>query len=213
LLRTGLTGGLGAGKSTVGQMLAARGAVVIDTDQVAREVTAPGSPGERAVLDHFGPSVASPEGYLDRRALADLVFRSRPELLALEAITHPLIRESVEAKLEAVAQAGRPVAVVQIPLLDRVRRRQYRLDVVVLVEAPEGVAIRRAADRGLSESDAQARIAAQPSEQERRAASDVVLPNSGTLQELEARVDDLWVWLLEQSRATGREASDDHVCS
>jgi dephospho-CoA kinase len=194
-------------------MLAARGAVVIDTDQVAREVTAPGSPGERAVLDHFGPSVASPEGYLDRRALADLVFRSRPELLALEAITHPLIRESVEAKLEAVAQAGRPVAVVQIPLLDRVRRRQYRLDVVVLVEAPEGVAIRRAADRGLSESDAQARIAAQPSEQERRAASDVVLPNSGTLQELEARVDDLWVWLLEQSRATGREASDDHVCS
>ncbi len=213
MLRTGLTGGLGAGKSTVGQMLAARGAVVIDTDQVAREVTAPGSPGERAVLDHFGPSVASPEGYLDRRALADLVFRSRPELLALEAITHPLIRESVEAKLEAVAQAGRPVAVVQIPLLDRVRRRQYRLDVVVLVEAPEGVAIRRAADRGLSESDAQARIAAQPSEQERRAASDVVLPNSGTLQELEARVDDLWVWLLEQSRATGREASDDHVCS
>jgi dephospho-CoA kinase len=180
-------------------MLAARGAAVIDTDHVAREVLAPGSAGERAVLERFGPLVASPSGHLDRRALADLVFRSHEDRLALEAITHPLIRSIVDTKLDALAAAGRAVAVVQIPLLDRDRRQQYCLDVVVLVDAPEEVALRRAALRGLSESDAKARMAAQPSDEERRSAADWVLPNSATLEELEARVDELWSWLLERS--------------
>jgi dephospho-CoA kinase len=202
LLRTGLTGGLGAGKTTVGQMLAARGAAVIDTDLVAREVLAPGSAGERAVLERFGPAVASPSGHLDRRALADLVFRSQPDRLALEAITHPLIRSMVEAELDALAAAGRAVAVIQIPLLDRNRRHQYCLDVVVLVDAPEEVALRRAVLRGLSVSDAKARMAAQPSDEERRSAADWVLPNSATLDELEARVDELWSWLLQRSAST-----------
>lgn len=201
MLRTGLTGALGAGKSTVGRLLAERGAAVIDTDDVAREILAPGSAGERAVLERFGPSVATPGGQLDRRALAALVFGSPGERLALEAITHPLIRSSVEAKLQALAEAGPPVVVVQIPLLDRRRRAEYALEAVVLVEATSEVAYRRAATRGFSEQEVRARVAAQPSEDERRAVSDFVLPNNGTLEELEARVDDLWAWLLERARA------------
>lgn len=202
MLRVGLSGGLGAGKSTIGRMLAARGAAVIDTDQVARAVLGPGSPGERAVLDRFGPIVASPEGRLDRRALAEVVFRSAPERLALESITHPLIREAVEASLHDLETAGSEVAVVQIPLLDRPRRQDYRLDLVVVVEAPLHLALQRAAERGFSEPDARARMAAQPDPQERRAAADRVVVNDGTLEELEVQVDELWAWLLQRARGS-----------
>jgi dephospho-CoA kinase len=225
-LRIGLSGGLGAGKSTVGRLLAARGAVVIDTDQVAREVLAPGGAGERAVLEHFGPSVALANGSLDRRALADLVFAVPSERLALEAITHPLIRRGVEeriASLEAGADAGatpahagatpahagatpaaartRAVVVIEIPLLDAARRRDYSLDTVVLVEAPEAVAVLRAQRRGISREQAIARMAAQPTPADRRAAADRVITNTGSLRELEAQVNDLWADLVQDAPA------------
>ncbi len=218
-MRIGLSGGLGAGKSTVGRLLAARGAVVIDTDQVAREVLAPGGAGERAVLEHFGPSVALANGSLDRRALADLVFAVPSERLALEAITHPLIRRGVEeriASLEAGADAGatpahagatpaaartRAVVVIEIPLLDAARRRDYSLDTVVLVEAPEAVAVLRAQRRGISREQAIARMAAQPTPADRRAAADRVITNTGSLRELEAQVNDLWADLVQDAPA------------
>jgi dephospho-CoA kinase len=197
-------------------LLAARGAVVIDTDQVASEVLAPGGAGERAVLEHFGPSVALDNGSLDRRALADLVFAVPSERLALEAITHPLIRRGVEerlASLEASAEASadaratpadarpRAVVVIEIPLLDAARRRDYSLDTVVLVEAPEAVAILRAQRRGISREQAIARMAAQPTPAERRAAADRVITNTGSLRELEAQVNDLWADLVQDAPA------------
>ena len=211
MLRAGLSGGLGAGKSTVGAMLGQLGAVVIDTDQVARDVLAPGSAGERAVLAAFGPSVQTPLGSLDRSALARRVFSSSEERLALEAITHPLIRRDVEARLRALEEsatgaASPTVAVVEIPLLDRARRQEYKLDVVVLVEAPAGTALERAAQRGFSRLEAKARMAAQPSSDERRAAADRVITNGGSLEQLKASVDELWGWLVDMGSAKAAPA-------
>jgi dephospho-CoA kinase len=219
-------------------MLAARGAYVIDTDEVAREVLARGSAGESAVLERFGPTVRAPDGGLDRRALARRVFREPADRLALEAITHPLIRQVVEARLGALEAGGGAVAggdaragtgkigetgalhargvaggggdtsapqpliaVLEIPLLDQPRRRQYQLDVVVLVEAPTDIALRRAAERGFSEQEARARLAAQPSQGERRAAADRVLSNSRDLSRLEESVGQLWDWITQTAWA------------
>jgi dephospho-CoA kinase len=199
VLRVGLTGTLGAGKSTVGKALAARGAIVIDADQVARDVTAQGSPGERAVLEHFGDRAtagSSPAGeppHLDRNRLADIVFADTSERLALEAITHPLIRTEV---LRRVALAPAEVVVIEIPLLDKSRRFDYGLDVVVLIDAPEQVAVQRAVARGLTETGARARMAAQPSGAVRRLLADRVLVNDGSLEDLEGAVDKLWGWLV-----------------
>ena len=219
MIRVALAGGLGSGKSTIGRALAARGAAVIDADQVAREVVAPGSPGEQAVLERFGPTVTGPDGHIDRAALASVVFADPTERLALEAITHPLIREEIGrrlAKLDEEAGAGqqgqgpevaggsRPIAtpeivVIELPLLDRSRQRDYSFDVVVVVDAPEELAVQRSVRRGMSEQDARARIAAQPAATERLALADRVLVNDGDLGRLEALIDDVWAWLVAKS--------------
>lgn len=195
MLVVGLTGGLGAGKSTVGRALAARGAVVIEADEVARQVIAPGSTGERAVLGHFGPGVAGPDGAIDRAALARLVFSSPPDRLALEAITHPLIRDEVARRVAAAGAAGQDVVVVELPLLNVARRQQYRLDVVVVVDAPTEVAVARAVARGMNEDDARNRLAALPTNDERHSIADRVLVNAMGLEELGAQVSELWDWL------------------
>lgn len=208
-MRVALIGGLGAGKSTVGQRLAARGAIVIDVDQVARDVIRPGSAGLRAVLERFGDRArarSAPEGQaeqLDRKALADIVFTDTTARLGLEEITHPLIRAEVARQL---AQVNSDVTVIELPLLDRKRRLDYQLDVVVLVDAPEETAVRRAVKRGMAERDARARMAAQPTTAERRMAADRVLVNDGDLEQLESAVDELWAWLIE--RLGGRPARD-----
>ena len=192
---------------------------MIDADQVAREVVAPGSPGERAVLERFGPTVTGPDGHIDRAALASVVFADPTERLALEAITHPLIREEIArrlAKLDEEARAGKQdrgpegaggsqslatpkIVVIELPLLDRHRQRDYSFDVVVVVDAPEEVAVQRSVTRGMSEQDARARIAAQPAATERLALADRVLVNDGDLEQLEALIDDLWAWLVGKS--------------
>jgi dephospho-CoA kinase len=201
VLRVGLTGTLGAGKSTVGKALASRGAIVIDADQVARDVTAHGSPGERAVLEHFGDRAtvrSGPAGeppHLDRKSLGDIVFSDSSERLALEAITHPLIRSEV---LRRVALAQAEVVVIEIPLLDKSRRFDYGLDVVVLIDAPEKVAVQRAVARGLTETGARARMAAQPSGTDRRLLADRVIVNDASMEALESSVDELWGWLLRK---------------
>jgi dephospho-CoA kinase len=214
VVRVGLTGTLGAGKSTVGKALAARGAAVIDADQVARDVTAPGSPGERAVLEHFGERAtarsgpAGQTGQLDRKTLADIVFSDAAERLALEAITHPLIRAEVlrraaladsEALAHDEARANTPVVVIEVPLLDEQRKVDYGLDVVVLVDAPEDLAVHRAVGRGMTETAARARMAAQPSGAQRRLLADRALVNDGDLKDLEIAVDELWSWLLTKT--------------
>jgi dephospho-CoA kinase len=217
VIRIALAGGLGSGKSTVGKALAGRGAVVIDADQVARDVVAPGSLGERAVLDRFGPGVERPDGHLDRAALAGIVFANATERLALEAITHPLIREEIDRRLanldagqadRAATPSGAPgVVVIEVPLLDRRRQGEYGFDVVVVVDAPEDVAVQRSVRRGMSEPDARARMAAQPTAAERLALADRVLANDGDLQQLERAVDDLWAWLVAQSSSTDANAT------
>jgi dephospho-CoA kinase len=207
VLRVGLTGTLGAGKTTVGKALAARGAVVIDADQVARDVTAPGSPGELALLEHFGDRAAASPGpgggtkHLDRSALADIVFSDASKRLALEAITHPLIRAEVlrrAALAYNVAVAHNGVVVIEIPLLDERRKVDYRLDVVVLVDTPDDLAVQRAMGRGMTEPAARARMAAQPSSSQRRALADRSLANDGSLDDLENAVDELWGWLVQK---------------
>ncbi len=191
-MRVALTGGLGSGKSTVGKALAARGATVIDADQVARRVIEPGSAGEQAVLAHFGPGVSGPDGHLDRTALAAIVFADPGERLALEAITHPLVHEEIARELSS---ARSPVVVLELPLFGGSRRPEYDLDAVVLVSTPEDLAIKRAVARGMTEHDVRARLAAQPTDADRRAGADWILANDGDEAQLERAVDELWEWL------------------
>ncbi|HXW79890.1 MAG TPA: dephospho-CoA kinase, partial [Acidimicrobiales bacterium] len=184
--------------------------VVIDADQVARDVVAPGSAGERAVLERFGPGVRGPDGHLDRAALASIVFADATERLALEAITHPLIRGEIDRRLanfEASAGGAEPpgVAVVELPLLDRRRQREYSFDVVVVIDAPEEVAVQRSVRRGMSEQDARARLAAQPTPAQRLALADRALVNDGDLEQLEKAVDDLWEWLVARGSTSSRK--------
>jgi dephospho-CoA kinase len=190
VLRVGLTGGIGTGKSEVARLLAARGAVVVDSDALAREAVALGSDGLAEVITVFGPSVLAPDGSLDRAALAVLVFADRAARARLEAVVHPRVRALAEA---ATAAAGQDAVVVQdVPLLvEAGLAGDY--DVVVVVTAPEETRVRRlVGQRAMSESDARARIAAQASDAQRLAVADLVVANDGTLAELEARVDEVW---------------------
>jgi dephospho-CoA kinase len=194
VLRIGLTGGIGSGKSTVAARLAELGAVVIDSDRLAREVVQVGSPGLARVVERFGPSVLLPDGSLDRPRLGQLVFSDPAALADLNAIVHPLVRARSEA-LSSQAAAGGAVAVVQdVPLLVE-NKLAGGYDRVIVVEAPLELRLQRLAGRGLDEETARARIAAQASDDERRAVADIVLNNSGSVAELMAQVDAAWARL------------------
>jgi dephospho-CoA kinase len=190
MLRVGLTGGIGSGKSTVSATLGSLGAVVVDADAVAREVVEPGTPALAAVVDRFGQDVLTPEGALDRPALGRLVFGHPAALADLEAITHP----AIWARTAQLVAAAPPDAVVvhDMPLLvEKHMGAQYHL--VVVVGAGEEVRLRRLVDqRGMPEEDARARIAAQATDDERRAAADVWLDNEATTQALRSSVLRLW---------------------
>lgn len=190
MLRTGLSGGIGSGKSTVSARLAEHGAVVIDADRVAREVVQPGTPGLAQVSERFGPQVLADDGSLDRPALGALVFADTRARRDLEAITHPLIHDRTLA-LFAAAPAD-AVVVHDIPLLVELDRGAgYAL--TVIVDVPEDERLRRLVQtRGMPSDQARARIAAQADDEQRRAAADVLLDNSGSVKELHARVDALW---------------------
>ena len=212
MLRVGLTGGIGSGKSTVAQRFSALGAVVVDADVLAREVVAPGSEGLRLVVERFGPGVVSPEGSLDRAALGALVFADAQARRDLEAITHPLIARRTGELFAAAPEDA--VVVHDVPLLvEKHMGPGYHL--VVVVDADEQVRLDRLVQaRGMDVEDARRRIAAQASEEERRAAADVWLDNGGSEAELEAAVDRLWHDRLvpfERNVRTGARAarSDD----
>ena len=199
MLVAGLTGGIGSGKSTVAALLAARGAVVVDADRLARDVVAPGTPGYRAVVDRFGPGVVGADGSVDRRALAGLVFEDPEALAELNAIVHPLVRAGIADRLDDLAGTD-SVVVLEIPLLVE-SGRSYGASVVIVVDCPEDVALQRlVAGRGMDEADARRRMAAQVSRADRLAAADIVLDNSGSLADLERRADELWAALAERRR-------------
>jgi dephospho-CoA kinase len=192
--RVGLTGGIASGKSTVAALLAERGALVIDADVLAREVVEPGTPGLAAVVERFGPSVLTPDGRLDRPALGRLVFAadaSSPGARRdLEAIVHPAVR-SRAAEVEAGARPGQVVVHV-IPLLVETGQATS-FDVVVVVDVtPEVQRARLLARDGLSEAEADGRIAAQASRAERLAAADLVVHNDGSTEDLVRHVEELW---------------------
>jgi dephospho-CoA kinase len=189
VLRIGLTGGIGSGKSTVAGLLAARGAQVVDADRIAREVVEPGTPGLAAVVAAFGHGVLTSDGALDRPALAAVVFADPDARRRLDGIVHPLVRARAA---ELVAAAPPDAVVVQdVPLLvETGQAGSY--DLVLVVQADLATRVRRLVARGLSEEDARARIAAQATDEQRRAVADVVLDNSGTVEELEAQVEHFW---------------------
>ena len=189
MLRIGLTGGIGSGKSTVAGLLAARGARIVDADRIAREVVEPGTPGLEAVVAAFGPGVLTPEGALDRPALAAVVFADPDARRRLDGIVHPLVRARAA---ELVAAAPPDAVVVQdVPLLVETGQASS-YDLVLVVEADLDTRVRRLVGRGLSEEDARARIAAQATDEQRRAVADVVLDNSGTVEDLETQVERFW---------------------
>lgn len=197
MLRIGLTGGIGSGKSTVSALLAARGAVVIDADRIAREVVEPGTPGLAAVVEAFGNGVLAADGSLDRPALAAVVFSDPAARARLDAIVHPLVRDrAVELAAGAPADA---VLVNDVPLLvETGQAGSY--DLVLVVEAGLDIRLARLGERGLPEADARARIAAQATDEQRRAAADVVLDNSGTREQLAEQVERFWVERVEPAR-------------
>jgi dephospho-CoA kinase len=200
MLRIGLTGGIGAGKSTVSAALAAHGAVVVDADRIAREVVEPGTPGLDAVVAAFGPQVLTADGALDRPALAAVVFADPAARSRLDGIVHPLVRRRA-AELELAARQADQSAVVvhDVPLLvETGQAASY--DLVLVVEAPEAVRVPRLVARGLPEDDARARIAAQATDEQRRAVADVVLRNDGTPEQLRAQVDRFWAERVEPAR-------------
>jgi dephospho-CoA kinase len=189
VLRIGLTGGIGSGKSTVARLLAERGAVIVDADAIAREVVRPGTPGLAAVAQAFGAAILAADGSLDRPALAAVVFADTEQRAKLDGIVHPLVR----ARATELAAAAPPDAVLvnDVPLLAETGQASS-YDLVVVVEADVETRVARLVQRGLTAEDARARIAVQATDEQRRAIADVVLDNSGTPEQLAAQVERFW---------------------
>ncbi|QKV95569.1 dephospho-CoA kinase [Streptomyces sp. NA02950] len=197
MLKLGLTGGIGAGKSEVSRILSSYGAVLIDSDRIAREVVEPGTPGLAAVVAEFGPEVLTADGSLDRPALGGIVFSDSERLRALNAIVHPLVRER-SAELEDAAGSD-AVVVHDVPLLTE-NGLAPLYDVVVVVDAsPETQLDRLVRLRGMAEDEARARMAAQATRAERLAVADVVIDNDGPLEALEPQVRTVWTELVERA--------------
>ena len=196
-MHVGLTGGVASGKSTVSAILRDLGAVVIDADVLAREVVAPGTPGLAAVVDEFGAGVLGPDGGLDRARLGEVVFADPGRRASLEAIIHPLVRARA-AELEAAAPAG-ALVVHDIPLLVETGQAGD-FDAVVVVDVPEEVQVDRAVrERGWTPDEARARIAAQATRAQRRAAATHLIDNSGTTEDLRHRGTEVFDELVRTS--------------
>jgi dephospho-CoA kinase len=199
MVRVGLTGGIASGKSMVADELAARGAIIIDADVLAREVVEPGTPALAAIIDRFGAQVLK-EGQLDRARLAQIVFNDPLARRDLERIVHPAVRARA-AELERAA-GDAAVVVHVIPLLVETGQHED-FDVVVTVDADHETQIRRLIARnGFTRTEAESRITAQASREDRKSAADVVLDNTGSLTQLRAQIDALWA---ELSSAAARQ--------
>ncbi|OPG01623.1 dephospho-CoA kinase [Streptomyces sp. GKU 895] len=199
MLKVGLTGGIGAGKSEVSRLLVERGAVLIDADRIAREVVAPGTPGLAAVVEAFGPGVLAEDGGLDRPRLGSIVFADPEKLAVLNSIVHPLVGARSRA-LESAADDN-AVVVHDVPLLTE-NGLAPLYDVVVVVDAaPETQLDRLVRLRGMTEDDARARMAAQATREKRREIADIVIDNDVPLDDLRRRVADVWDELVRRARA------------
>ncbi len=194
MLRAGLTGGIGSGKSEVSRRLAAHGAVVIDADVAARAVVALGTPGLARVVEAFGADVVGPDGALDRDRLGAIVFRDPASRTTLNAIVHPLVGQWMRAAERAAVDAagGDLIIVHDVPLLAE-NRRAGDFDLVIVVDVPPELQLERlVGQRGMSPDQARARMAAQASRPQRLAVADLVIDNSGSLADLDHRVAEVW---------------------
>ncbi|MEU6122517.1 dephospho-CoA kinase [Streptomyces sp. NPDC047123] len=199
MLKVGLTGGIGAGKSEVSRLLAASGAVLIDADKIAREVVAPGTPGLAAVVEAFGSDILAEDGSLDRPRLGTIVFADPEKLAVLNSLVHPLVGAR-SAELEEAA-ADDAVVVHDVPLLAE-NGLAPLYDLVVVVDAsPETQLDRLVRLRGMTEEDARARMAAQATRDKRLEIADVVIDNDGPLEGLAERVGAVWADLARRARA------------
>ena len=201
MLRVGLTGGIGSGKSEVSRRLAALGAVVLDADAAARAVVEPGTPGLKRIAETFGPGVLRLDGALDRAKLAEIVFADDAARKKLNAIVHPLVHEHMRAAEQAAVQAGGDDVIVvhAVPLLAE-GGRAGEFDLVIVVDLPPETQVERLAGRGMPEEQARARIAAQATREQRLAVADIVIDNSGTLDELDQRVSEVWADLQVRAK-------------
>ncbi|MCD4534840.1 dephospho-CoA kinase [Nocardioides sp. cx-169] len=199
-MRVGLTGGIASGKSTVAAILAQLGAVVIDADKLAREVVERGTPGLTAVVEAFGEALLTPDGDLDRPAMGTLVFGDEAKRRTLEQIVHPLVFERIVALEEAAPEGA--VVVHDIPLLAESGRGDT-FDAVLVVDVPPETQVERMLrDRGWTREDAQARISSQATREERLAVATHVIDNTGSLEDLRLRVEEVYAGLTDAARAS-----------
>jgi len=195
MILIGLTGGIGAGKSTVSERLAARGAVIVDADQIARDLQAPGSPVLEKMADRFGAHIVLDDGALDRAAVAAIVFNDKDALKDLNGIVHPAMQSEIERQIRVQDDTDNLV-VLDFPLLGENPRKG--LAATVVVDIPYEIAVERlVTQRGMDEADARARIDSQISRETRLATATHVIDNSGELDALDARLDELWAELME----------------
>ena len=195
-MKVGLTGGIGAGKSTVADLFSQKGAVVIRSDELARQVIEPQTPGFQQVIDRFGKDFVNSEGYIDRAKLAQIVFQDDAALKDLENIIHPLVRSKTNQIIDQ--HTSETIIVNEIPLLLE-KKMESLFDFLVIVISSEKNRLERLAQRGLTAEQATARMAKQVSDEERKAAADFLIVNDGNLDQLEADVEKIWQTLQERS--------------
>jgi len=194
MILVGLTGGIGSGKSTVSEMLAARGAEIVDADVITREVQRPGSPVIDKIVERFGDSVVDSHGALIRPALAEIVFSDADALRDLNGIVHPAVAKEMNRRVEDARTTG-TILVLDIPLLTENPRKGLQGKIVV--DVPPDVQVERLVRyRGFSEDDARARISKQASCEERLKDADFVVDNSGDVEDLDPQIERLWTWLM-----------------
>jgi dephospho-CoA kinase len=198
MLVIGLTGGIGSGKSTVSALLAEKGAVILDADKIVHEVQEPSGPAFQPIVEHFGEGVVGPDGRLDRPALAAIVFNDAEALAALNKIVHPLVGQQIFERMQELAETD-SVVILDVPLL--VESGRSDMAGTIVVDTPVDVAVARAVARGGVEADVRARIAKQATREERLAKADVVIDNSGSLDDLRLEVERIWAWIQELAKA------------
>lgn len=195
-MKVGLTGGIGAGKSTVADLFSKRGAVVIRSDELARQVIEPETPGQKQVISRFGIEILNDKGSIDRAKLAQIVFKDDVALKDLENIVHPLVRERTNQLMSE--QTSETIIVNEIPLLLE-KNMESLFDFLVIVISSEKNRLERLLQRGVSEDQAKARMAKQVDDQARKAAADFLIVNDGNLDQLDADVQKIWQTLQERN--------------
>ncbi len=201
MLLVALTGGIGAGKSSVSDRLAERGAVIIDADAVVKQLQQPDGAVYAAMVERWGDGIVEPDGQLDRQAIAAIVFNDEDELKALNGLVHPAVRREMERQIEELAGSDR-IVVLDIPLLGAGDAEKRGAKGVIVVDCPVEVAIDRlVTQRGFDRADAEARMAAQATREERLALADFVVDNGGDLAQLDAEIDRCWRWLVTLAAA------------